>query len=137
MKFGVFDHMDDAGVPLGRLHADRLRVVEAYDCAGLYGYHLAEHHSDAARQRASPGLFLAAVAQRTNRLRFRPMASARCSNAAVPSRASIGNYPPTFDELAALDNGIAGSPRTVRDFSSRRLRRPAPITSCCGSPSAT
>jgi alkanesulfonate monooxygenase SsuD/methylene tetrahydromethanopterin reductase-like flavin-dependent oxidoreductase (luciferase family) len=28
----------------------------------------------------------------------------------------IGNYPPTFDELAALDNGIAGSPRTVRDF---------------------
>jgi alkanesulfonate monooxygenase SsuD/methylene tetrahydromethanopterin reductase-like flavin-dependent oxidoreductase (luciferase family) len=28
----------------------------------------------------------------------------------------IGNYPLTFDELAALDNGIAGSPRTVRDF---------------------
>src|SRR5438552_13155168 len=25
-------------------------------------------------------------------------------------------YPPTFDELAAIDNGIAGSPRTVREF---------------------
>jgi alkanesulfonate monooxygenase SsuD/methylene tetrahydromethanopterin reductase-like flavin-dependent oxidoreductase (luciferase family) len=27
-----------------------------------------------------------------------------------------GLYPPGFDELAALDNGVAGSPRTVRDF---------------------
>ena len=25
-------------------------------------------------------------------------------------------YPATFDELMAIDNGIAGSPRTVRDF---------------------
>jgi alkanesulfonate monooxygenase SsuD/methylene tetrahydromethanopterin reductase-like flavin-dependent oxidoreductase (luciferase family) len=25
-------------------------------------------------------------------------------------------YPPTFDELMAFDNGVAGSPRTVRDF---------------------
>jgi alkanesulfonate monooxygenase SsuD/methylene tetrahydromethanopterin reductase-like flavin-dependent oxidoreductase (luciferase family) len=25
-------------------------------------------------------------------------------------------YPPAFDDLAAIDNGIAGSPRTVRDF---------------------
>ena len=28
----------------------------------------------------------------------------------------IGIYPPTFDELIALGNGIAGSPGTVRDF---------------------
>jgi len=28
----------------------------------------------------------------------------------------IGIYPPTFDELMALDNGIAGSPATVRNF---------------------
>jgi hypothetical protein len=26
----------------------------------------------------------------------------------------IGIYPPTFDELMALNNGIAGSPETVR-----------------------
>ena len=25
-------------------------------------------------------------------------------------------YPPTFDQLAAIDNGVAGSPRTVRNF---------------------
>src|SRR6185295_13846524 len=28
----------------------------------------------------------------------------------------IGIYPPTFDELIALNNGIAGSPETVRRF---------------------
>jgi len=73
VKFGVFDHMDDAGVPLGRLFADRLRLVEAYDHAGFYGYHLAEHHATPLGCAASPGLFLAAVAQRTSRLRFGPM----------------------------------------------------------------
>ena len=73
MKFGVFDHMDDAGVPLGRLFADRLQLIEAYDRAGLYGYHLAEHHSTPLGQAASPGLFLAAAAQRTSRLRFGPL----------------------------------------------------------------
>ena len=73
MKFGAFDHMDDAGVPLGRLFADRLQLIEAYDRAGLYGYHLAEHHSTPLGQAASPGLFLAAAAQRTSRLRFGPL----------------------------------------------------------------
>jgi alkanesulfonate monooxygenase SsuD/methylene tetrahydromethanopterin reductase-like flavin-dependent oxidoreductase (luciferase family) len=73
MKFGVFDHMDDAGVGLAQLFADRMRLVEAYDRAGLYGYHLAEHHATPLGCAASPGLFLAAVAQRTSRLRFGPM----------------------------------------------------------------
>ena len=73
MKFGVFDHMDDAGVPLGQLFADRLTLIEAYDRAGLYGYHLAEHHSTPLGSAASPGLFLAAAAQRTSRLRFGPL----------------------------------------------------------------
>jgi alkanesulfonate monooxygenase SsuD/methylene tetrahydromethanopterin reductase-like flavin-dependent oxidoreductase (luciferase family) len=73
MKFGVFDHMDDAGVPLGALFADRLRLVEAYDRTGIYGYHLAEHHATPLGCAASPGLFLSAVAQRTAQLRFGPM----------------------------------------------------------------
>src|SRR5215470_15309660 len=73
MKFGVFDHMDDAGVPLGQLYADRLRLIEAYDRAGLYGYHLAEHHATPIGCAASPGIFLSAVAQRTTRLRFGPL----------------------------------------------------------------
>jgi hypothetical protein len=40
-----------AVAPRGRLYADRLRLVEAPIGAELYGYHLAEHDSDAARQR--------------------------------------------------------------------------------------
>ncbi len=73
MKFGVFDHMDDAGVPHGELYAGRLRLAEAYDRAGFHGYHLAEHHGTPIGCAASPGLFLAALAQRTDKLRFGPM----------------------------------------------------------------
>ena len=73
MKFGVFDHMDDAGVPLGELFAGRLRLAEAYDRAGFHAYHLAEHHGTPIGCAASPGLFLAALAQRTTKLRFGPM----------------------------------------------------------------
>ena len=67
MKFGVFDHMDDTGVPLAKLYADRLELVEAYDRAGIYGYHLAEHHSTPLGCAASPGLFLAQVAHAPRR----------------------------------------------------------------------
>ena len=73
MKFGVFDHMDDAGVPLAQLYADRLRLAEAYDRAGIYAYHLAEHHATPLGCASSPGLFLAALAQCTTKLRFGPM----------------------------------------------------------------
>ena len=73
MKFGVFDHLDHEGIPLDQLYANRLRLVEAYDRAGLYAYHLAEHHSTPLGCAASPSVFLAAVAQRTKTLRFGPL----------------------------------------------------------------
>src|SRR5262249_41721467 len=73
MKFGVFDHMDDAGVPLGQLYADRLRLIEAYDRARLYGPPLAEHQATPIGCAASPGIFPSAVAQRPTRLRFGPL----------------------------------------------------------------
>ena len=73
MKFGVFDHMDDASVPHGELYANRLQLAEAFDGAGFHAYHLAEHHGTPIGCAASPGLFLAALAQRTRRLRFGPM----------------------------------------------------------------
>ena len=73
MKFGVFDHMDDGGGPLGTLYADRLELIEAYDRSGIYGYHIAEHHSTPLGCAPSPGLFLAAVTQRTKTLRFGPL----------------------------------------------------------------
>jgi alkanesulfonate monooxygenase SsuD/methylene tetrahydromethanopterin reductase-like flavin-dependent oxidoreductase (luciferase family) len=73
MKFGVFDHMDDAGVPHGELFAGRLQLADAYDAAGFHAYHLAEHHGTPIGCASSPGLFLAALAQRTKRLRFGPL----------------------------------------------------------------
>jgi alkanesulfonate monooxygenase SsuD/methylene tetrahydromethanopterin reductase-like flavin-dependent oxidoreductase (luciferase family) len=39
----------------------------------MHAYHLAEHHSTPLGCAASPGLFLAAVAQRTTKLRFGPL----------------------------------------------------------------
>ena len=73
MKFGVFEHMDDSGVPLGEQIENRMRLVEAYDRWGFYAYHLAEHHGTPLGLAPSPGLFMAAVAQRTKRLRFGPL----------------------------------------------------------------
>lgn len=73
MKFGVFEHMDDSGVPLGRQIENRMQLVEAYDRHGFHAYHLAEHHGTPLGLAPSPGVFLAAVAQRTRRLRFGPL----------------------------------------------------------------
>jgi alkanesulfonate monooxygenase SsuD/methylene tetrahydromethanopterin reductase-like flavin-dependent oxidoreductase (luciferase family) len=74
MKFGLFEHMDDSGVPLGRQFENRLSLLEACDRYGFYAYHLAEHHGTPLGLAPSPGVFLAAVAQRTKRLRFGPLA---------------------------------------------------------------
>ena len=73
MKFGVFDHLDRAGVPLGQQYEERLRLIAGYDAAGFHAYHLAEHHSTPLGMAPSPSVFLAAVAQRTKRLRFGPL----------------------------------------------------------------
>jgi alkanesulfonate monooxygenase SsuD/methylene tetrahydromethanopterin reductase-like flavin-dependent oxidoreductase (luciferase family) len=73
MQFGVFDHLDRAAVPLGEHYENRLRLIEAYDRFGIRSYHLAEHHFTPLGMAPSPSVFLAAVAQRTRRLRFGPL----------------------------------------------------------------
>jgi alkanesulfonate monooxygenase SsuD/methylene tetrahydromethanopterin reductase-like flavin-dependent oxidoreductase (luciferase family) len=73
MKFGVFDHMDRGGSDLGRQFDERLRLIELYERAGFYAYHLAEHHATPLGMAPSPSVFLAAVAQRTKTLRFGPL----------------------------------------------------------------
>ena len=72
VQFGVFDHMDRSG-KLAGFFEDRLRLVEAYDRAGFYGYHVAEHHATPLGLAPSPSVWLAAVAQRTKRLRLGPL----------------------------------------------------------------
>jgi len=73
MEFGVFDHLDRGDLPLKEYYEERLKVIEAYDRGGFYAYHVAEHHSTPLGMAPSPSVFLAAVAQRTRRLRFGPM----------------------------------------------------------------
>lgn len=73
MKFGIFDHVDDSGLPPPEHIAARLDMVAAYDAAGFHAYHLAEHHGTPLGHAPSPAVFLAAVSQRTTRLRFGPL----------------------------------------------------------------
>jgi alkanesulfonate monooxygenase SsuD/methylene tetrahydromethanopterin reductase-like flavin-dependent oxidoreductase (luciferase family) len=73
LEFGVFDHLDDNGIPLAELFETRLKLTEQYDRAGFRSYHIAEHHSTPLGLAPSPSVFLAAVAQRTTRLRLGPL----------------------------------------------------------------
>src|SRR5262244_398665 len=74
LRFGVFDHIEPVpGLRLDRIYRERLLQIERLDTAGFYAYHLAEHHTPAIHSLApSQNVFLAAVAQRTRRLRFGP-----------------------------------------------------------------
>jgi alkanesulfonate monooxygenase SsuD/methylene tetrahydromethanopterin reductase-like flavin-dependent oxidoreductase (luciferase family) len=73
MKIGVFDHLDNATLPMAQFMDQRLALIEAYDRAGFHAYHLAEHHGTALGMAPSPNVFLAAVAMRTKNLCFGPM----------------------------------------------------------------
>ena len=73
MEFGVFDHLDLSTASLGEHYESRLKLIEAYDRLGIHRYHLAEHHATPLGLAPSPSVFLAAVAQRTQRLRFGPL----------------------------------------------------------------
>ncbi|HEX6842857.1 MAG TPA: LLM class flavin-dependent oxidoreductase [Stellaceae bacterium] len=73
IEIGVFDHLDRGAVPLGEHYESRLALAEAYDRLGVRTYHVAEHHATPLGMSPSPSVFLAAVAQRTRRLRFGPL----------------------------------------------------------------
>lgn len=70
MQFGVFDQNDLGAYPLTEQYESRLKLIEFYDQAGFRGYHMSEHHSTPLSMTPSPSVFLAAVAQRTKRLRL-------------------------------------------------------------------
>jgi alkanesulfonate monooxygenase SsuD/methylene tetrahydromethanopterin reductase-like flavin-dependent oxidoreductase (luciferase family) len=73
VSFGIFDHVDRGDEPLGTLYEQRLRLVAVADAAGFRTYHVAEHHATPLGMAPTPGIYLAAVAQRTRRLRFGPL----------------------------------------------------------------
>ena len=70
LEFGIFDHLDRNDLPLRDYYEQRLKVIEAFDRTGFYAYHVAEHHFTPLGMAPSPSVFLSAIAQRTQRLRF-------------------------------------------------------------------
>lgn len=70
LTFGIFDHLDSNGSPLGGYFEDRLRLVELADRLGFAGYHLAEHHSTPLGNAGSPAIFLAAAIARTKKIKL-------------------------------------------------------------------
>jgi len=73
LAFGIFDHLDRGSGSLRELYEERLQIVEAYDRAGFFCYHLAEHHGRPVGMAPSPSVFLSAATQRTTRLRLAPL----------------------------------------------------------------
>lgn len=73
LEFGVFDHLDDNGRPLGELLETRLALVEMLEREGFFAYHLAEHHSTPLGTVPSPNVFLSAAIQRTRTIRLGPL----------------------------------------------------------------
>jgi alkanesulfonate monooxygenase SsuD/methylene tetrahydromethanopterin reductase-like flavin-dependent oxidoreductase (luciferase family) len=73
VQFGIFDHLDSDGRPLGDLFASRLRLIELIEREGFAAYHLAEHHSTPLGMAASPSVFLSHAFARTQRLRMGPL----------------------------------------------------------------
>ena len=72
MELGIFDHLDRQELPVHEFYESRLRLLERYDRAGFYSYHLAEHHATPLGLAPVPGIFLAAATQRTRRIRLGP-----------------------------------------------------------------
>jgi alkanesulfonate monooxygenase SsuD/methylene tetrahydromethanopterin reductase-like flavin-dependent oxidoreductase (luciferase family) len=73
LQFGIFDHLDSDGSPLGEFFRRRLDLVALIEREGYAGYHLAEHHSTPLGMAASPSVFLAAAIARTTTLRLGPL----------------------------------------------------------------
>ena len=74
LEFGVFDHIEPVpNMGLQETYELRMQQIEVLDLAGYYAYHLAEHHTPAVHSLApSQNVFLAAVSQRTSKIRFGP-----------------------------------------------------------------
>ena len=73
LSFGIFDHLDANGAPLGSFLEQRLRLIELIEREGFAAYHLAEHHSTPLGLAASPSVFLAAAIERTRTIRLGPL----------------------------------------------------------------
>ena len=96
--FGIFDSFDLGDSTPGAVLANRLDLAVAAEAAGIDHYHVTEHHGTPLSVCPSPNLFLAALSQRTSRMRI----------------GALVNVLPTYDplrlaeEIAVLDQLCAG-----------------------------
>lgn len=71
MRFGMFDQSEQpGGLDPGALYESRLRLAERAESGGFWGYHKSEHHMIPLDHAPNIGLFLASLAQRTDRMRL-------------------------------------------------------------------
>jgi len=98
MQFGIFDHMDDAGVPIEVQFKNRLELLPEFERAGFHRYQLAEHHGTPLGYAPSPNVFLAAAAQHTRTLRL----------GALVNLLPLYNPLRLLEEIGMLDNLMSG-----------------------------
>jgi alkanesulfonate monooxygenase SsuD/methylene tetrahydromethanopterin reductase-like flavin-dependent oxidoreductase (luciferase family) len=73
MKIGLFDHVEAGERPVAQLYDERIEFARAADQAGFYCLHVAEHHATPLNLVPVPGIYLAAVARETKKLRLGPL----------------------------------------------------------------
>src|SRR5262245_51433470 len=71
MRFGIFDHVERRNdVGQAQQYEEGLQFAATADAAGFYCYHVAEHHQSPLCLAPNQAVYLAAVAQRTKKLRL-------------------------------------------------------------------
>ena len=68
-QFGIFDWVEESARPAADVYEHKLSLAAAADKAGFYAYHIAEHQGTPLSVNASPAVLLAAMFQRTKKLR--------------------------------------------------------------------
>ena len=71
--FGIFDSFDLGASTPGEVLVDRLDFAVQAEAAGIDHYHVTEHHGTPLSVCPSPNMFLAALTQRTSRMRIGPL----------------------------------------------------------------
>jgi alkanesulfonate monooxygenase SsuD/methylene tetrahydromethanopterin reductase-like flavin-dependent oxidoreductase (luciferase family) len=74
IRFGIWDHFERRpGLSVHEQYQQKIALLQEAERLNFYAYHLAEHHLSPLDLAPSPGIFLAALAQATERLRVGTM----------------------------------------------------------------
>ena len=73
LDFGMFDGVEWSEERAADIYENKLQLAEFADKNDFFAFHLVEHHTTPLSIAPSPGILLAAVAQRTSRIRIGPL----------------------------------------------------------------